>query len=112
MMLVGVVSARSLAANCLTVASNALEPVRMMGFGIMVVSLHITWVVCAWAARASSRAAAPKPHAAKRLGRFMESSELVRCVRQDPYRVANDGVNAEWAPKMKCCDRVESLTLR
>jgi hypothetical protein len=42
----------------------------------------------------------------------MESSELVRCVRQDPYRVANDGVNAEWAPKMKCCDRVESLTLR
>src|SRR6516164_5412195 len=102
MMVVGVASADSLTANVLTVASNALDPVRMIGFGSVVVSLHIT---CADAARAPNNAvAAASAPTANRLRRVMSSSrnEFV-CVRQHPYPGVRNSVNDVEAGGTTCC---------
>ena len=73
MMVVGVVSAESFTANCLTVASNALDPVRMIGFGRVVALSHIT--VCALATWAlSSAPASVATPAATRVRRVMNTS--------------------------------------
>ena len=121
MVLGNAVSADNLTASCFSVASNALDPVTIIGFG-SVASLHM---ICALAGAAASRPApAARPPATRRIRRFIRfSMNVSSCVcansrirepatRSTAMRELRRSVAAVWRVRHSCDDFVTRATRR